>query len=414
MALPFNHPPPDFKDRVADHLQDTFNRDPRFSVDLRRTNVNGILLRVKQSPDPAAAVTAGAAGPQRFFVKASWGGPDATRIMEEAAYTFLLRWAKHTPNWVDLGGADPLAVYPYPYFITKKIENGNWEQFRSRLANARVPLGRGGGSGDGGSTAARLVVPNRLLWPLFACLIRACVAIAWPPTEPQMQQMGEEDDDDEEVPGDSEPRRIVHNDVHQENIMFGPLEPPVRGRTDVPVSKIIDFGNMSEMPPCAPVLPVDRAGVRKFDEKLDEKIYGRASNSQLSKGPRNQATEKNVLDIGCVMVHVIKGVPWASPSECRQFMLDEHATTASLDPELRMLIRRCIAVDPANRPSLESLTQWAEYCRFNKTAAEDYPGSDVETDEYLRRVIQTCVLDADTEDTVEWEGGIDLMSFMGG
>ncbi|KAI1631378.1 hypothetical protein F4809DRAFT_658030 [Biscogniauxia mediterranea] len=88
-------------------------------------------------------------------------------------------------------------------------------------------------------------VPNRFLWRCFLCLIRGCIAMAWPPTEEDAS--GGTSVIERAKAGD--PSRIVHDDMHHFNLMFGPLvndpnEPEHHPR--IPSIKIIDFGSVFE------------------------------------------------------------------------------------------------------------------------------------------------------------------------
>ncbi|OTA94929.1 hypothetical protein M434DRAFT_394290 [Hypoxylon sp. CO27-5] len=70
----------------------------------------------------------------------------------------------------------------------------------------------------------------------------------------------------------------------------------------------------------------------------------------------------------------------------------------NLDPDLRLLVQRCIAIDPLNRPRLEELMTLINAGAFNKSAA-DYgeagqPGGR-ESDERLRDIVSTYMLSAD-------------------
>ncbi|KAI2782716.1 hypothetical protein F4815DRAFT_462422 [Daldinia loculata] len=74
-------------------------------------------------------------------------------------------------------------------------------------------------------------------------VIRACIAMAYPPHE------GPNGSVTERVRPGRRPRKTEHGDMHDENVMFGPLLP--NGGIEhalTPVMKLIDFGNMSDYP----------------------------------------------------------------------------------------------------------------------------------------------------------------------
>ncbi|KAF3016831.1 hypothetical protein E8E14_011012 [Neopestalotiopsis sp. 37M] len=76
-------------------------------------------------------------------------------------------------------------------------------------------------------------VPNRLLWRVFLCLIKASIALAYP-----HQSRGNRP---EEWPsGTALTLPIVHGDIHAKNVAFGELDAGEHNL--VPIAKLIDFG----------------------------------------------------------------------------------------------------------------------------------------------------------------------------
>ncbi|KAI0599878.1 hypothetical protein F4775DRAFT_590982 [Biscogniauxia sp. FL1348] len=180
-------------------------------------------------------------------------------------------------------------------------------------------------------------IPNRFLWRCFLCLIRGCIAFAWPPTE---------DDADNnssviERAKAGEPSRVVHDDLHHFNLMFGPLvndpnEP--EHHPMVPSIKIIDFGSVYE--------------------KTDE-------GNNLS---QPTAVTDNIYSIARIMCSLIELDNLAaflmSPTQpgTGSFQAQPggpHLTTTAtgllaapnrLDPLLRATVCACAAPDPNQRP----------------------------------------------------------------
>lgn len=80
-----------------------------------------------------------------------------------------------------------------------------------------------------------------------------------------------------------------------------------------------------------------------------------------------------------------------------------------LDKDLRLLIQRCLATDPENRPRLEELIELAgqpnsPFFRDEKYYKKDEglaatgganPAEELETDDALNVIIQTYILNAD-------------------
>ncbi|KAI1268101.1 hypothetical protein F5Y18DRAFT_442537 [Xylariaceae sp. FL1019] len=82
------------------------------------------------------------------------------------------------------------------------------------------------------------VVPNRVLWSIYLCLIRACVALLYP------KALDPDADAELEVlpqPG-ARASGITHNDLGSANVMIGDLDPSHREHSLLPVVKLIDFG----------------------------------------------------------------------------------------------------------------------------------------------------------------------------
>ncbi|TGJ80931.1 hypothetical protein E0Z10_g7840 [Xylaria hypoxylon] len=107
------------------------------------------------------------------------------------------RFRRQPPSNLLAGLAGPTLVLEY-------LENGSLSQLRQRLEYERR------------------VIPNRVLWPIFLCLVRACVAMKYPPytlpdSKPKL----------EEVPltlPDRVPDGILHGDMHAGMYSSAPQE----------------------------------------------------------------------------------------------------------------------------------------------------------------------------------------------
>lgn len=76
--------------------------------------------------------------------------------------------------------------------------------------------------------------------------------------------------------------------------------------------------------------------------------------------------------------------------DCREFIQHEHP---NLDDDLQLLIIRCIAFDPMNRPKLDELLRKA----FNAVRTKTYRNTrhqNRETDEQIRDIIQRYIFNA--------------------
>ncbi|RYP32617.1 hypothetical protein DL767_005122 [Monosporascus sp. MG133] len=352
----------------AEKARRLFDNHPQLVVEDMRSDYTGILMRVKH--------TDGTGVSRRLMIKAAY--PEVAAIVQnEGKWVDLLRYAKHIVTPVPIRGGSLTrsqgAGWRLPYVIMEYIENGTLRQFQQRIARAHRTLPDG--------TTARLVLPNRFLWSIFFCLLRACVGMAWPPAGPDVQL---------ETPLAIQPLGLTHSDMHQGNIMFGRLYPEEAEHSRVPMVRLIDFGEANVMRPDASHLLVDEFSKNKYDVPLDLTRYRPAS------GSRNQAIDKNLMDIGCVMAQVLAGRDFAFVGACRGFIWDPDIHP-SLDPDLRLLIQRCLAVDPLNRPRLEELTALIDGHIKTERDYEDIEGYDgLESDDTLEYIVSTFILDADT------------------
>ncbi|KAI0202912.1 kinase-like domain-containing protein [Astrocystis sublimbata] len=84
-----------------------------------------------------------------------------------------------------------------------------------------------------------IVLPNRLLWSIYLCLVRACIAMEFPPDKPFGSEL-----ELEEIPADGQAaaESIVHHDLHPGNVMIGTAGGDFAEHSIVPPVKLIDFG----------------------------------------------------------------------------------------------------------------------------------------------------------------------------
>ncbi|KAI5918243.1 hypothetical protein F4810DRAFT_600515 [Camillea tinctor] len=187
-------------------------------------------------------------------------------------------------------------------------------------------------------------IPNRMLWRCFLCLIRACIAMAWPPTE---QDAGNNTEVIESTK-DVEARGIVHDDLHVGNVMFGPLindpdEP--EHHASVPMLKMIDFGRMYERE--------DRPGKWNQPTGVTDNIFAISilmvnliEGSSFSAYVMSPSTP-NILDF---QLH-----PGGATLQTTATSLLENGRFPLLDPLLRGYVCACASPHPNQRPPLANL-----------------------------------------------------------
>ncbi|KAI1649215.1 uncharacterized protein F4817DRAFT_44317 [Daldinia loculata] len=249
------------------------------------------------------------------------------------------------------------------WIILEWLEHG---ELRSFITKARIMIGRG----------TRL--PNRLLWRFFTCLVRCCIAMAWP-------------DSGEEVQRNVELSGIVHGDLHQGNgilitqarydiklanmsiVLLG--EPPNDDEHGItPILKLIDFGGTEQYP------------------------------------PSEDADNQNVYDIGQIMLGLInlnRGRDAAGDNPFytwgdRRYRTEATAlipTPDGVDHALCTAVCACMAEIPSNRPSLNTLLRLG--LRGVNETAEAYDNALGEQDDIISLTWKAIVYDAPTADDDE-------------
>lgn len=93
------------------------------------------------------------------------------------------------------------------------------------------------------------------------------------------------------------------------------------------------------------------------------------------------------------------------PSDIRTWMrnpnlIQQVEGQGDLDPVLRLLVQRCIAENPLNRPRLEELLTAVSNAVVSKTA-QDYPKcEDFESDSRIESLVKRYIFDANVEPPV--------------
>ncbi|TGJ85196.1 hypothetical protein E0Z10_g3522 [Xylaria hypoxylon] len=290
--------------------------------------------------------------PRRFAVKASF--PEvAGMVARERDWTHRVRFARHIVKWLALT-PDPMTPGPgnagfrRPYFFLEYLEN----------------------------------------------VIRACVGMAWPPDGPDVVL---------EAPTPPEPLTLAHMDMHNNNVMFGVLDEKEVEHIIVPIAKLIDLGEVQERPTGEPRFPPNPSAMENYDNVLSLATY------RPNTGRRNQGIDKNIFDVGVLMAGLIANMPGFGDT-CRRNMINRNIHP-HLDEDLRVLIQRCLAVDPENRPRLEELTELAsqanspffrdwKYYKKDEALAEMgavNAAEELETDGVLHAIVQMFILNADLD-----------------
>ncbi|KAI1497364.1 hypothetical protein F5X99DRAFT_413164 [Biscogniauxia marginata] len=186
-------------------------------------------------------------------------------------------------------------------------------------------------------------IPVRVLWHIFLCLVRACTAMAYPPTG-ETDAAGVAIPVIEDVHISWEPDHFAHRDLHPGNILLGDFDTTNKEHKLVPILRLVDFERGQHL---TALEDYDSEDVEDWDEELE-------LNTKRDAGKRNPGIDHNILSIGRVMANLIGPLPprFLSAEDCRERFEDDNIHSCA---DLRDLVKRCLAVDPMNRPRLEAL-----------------------------------------------------------
>ncbi|RYP73141.1 hypothetical protein DL771_003777 [Monosporascus sp. 5C6A] len=268
--------------------------------------------------------------PRHFVVKRSWREEvshveDDIKLDKEIDVVQRLRGAPHIAQPVYLN-PDALRKLSRPYLIVEFVENGTLKEFYDRVIDEEMPL------------------PNRVLCGFFFCLLRMCIAIAYPdrkipeypPFTPE-QPLPLEEIPDEDERGNHPRAQWVHGNMTMDNILIGDHNPLEGEHILTPILKLIDFGAVYDA------------------EDPDKKDIG---------------VKTNIYDIGRIMrILMTLDDEWdPAPGDVTVEIdgVQRTFTTAAaslhpasewpnLDPDLITIVLCCQAIDVDNRPSLGQL-----------------------------------------------------------
>ncbi|KAI0024014.1 kinase-like domain-containing protein [Xylariomycetidae sp. FL0641] len=211
-----------------------------------------------------------------------------------------------------------------------------------------------------------ILLPNRLLWSFFLCLVRACVAMAYPLEAPEGTPTRLET-----IPADGrEPLNLFHNDLHPGNIMVGGTDARFPEHSFAPVMKFIDFGQAKD----AGEISGTNDNVLRVSQRVIELITRQLCRNQPAVWNGTATRAGDILP----------------PADGRPDPYPD------LDPELRGLLARCLAEDHAARPTLAQMLATTERAVREKTADSFGPArAPYETDHACRQLAQVLFYDAD-------------------
>ncbi|KAJ2984748.1 hypothetical protein NUW58_g5896 [Xylaria curta] len=222
--------------------------------------------------------------------------------------------------------------------------------------------------------AGNIRVPNRVLWTMFLCLTRACIGFAYPPWQ---------NDEQESIPinGIKELSSIIHNDLHDENVLISDLRPDSIEHRHVPILKAIDFGKATIVP----------AGNWETADQKNIQEAARLITGVVAMKYSTLGDENMEVDIPDKTGNLRKIIVFTDPAL--------HDSPYLL-PSLKNILLLCQAANPNDRPSLQYVLNTCEKAVTTHTAQTyagiaNYDGAS-ETDDSIRSMIQQIVFNADS------------------
>ncbi|KAI1416674.1 kinase-like protein [Hypoxylon sp. FL1857] len=345
----------------AEILRKYFSSDGRFEfVGLVAHGYFGSASRVKYTDRNGKT--------SQFLVKKAFKNPDGLEALNnEKNYLRRLRGAMHIVQTLNIAD-NPLEISPMidstgarlpnidnQWIVMEWLEYGTIGDFIKKARNRRITQ-----------------LPNRLLWRLFLCLIRGCIAMAWPP------HRIDDEVEIETIDPHAQASNVVHNDLHTGNVLL--TEPPLdEEHTISPLVKIIDFGlagqwTWADGPSSAVQNNIWQMGKMMVALIIlwlpwDVSNKGGAVFTKVPGGPEIETDARPIL-------------PSTGPS----------AEYPNLDPDLRTLVCSCLATRHDDRPTISELLDTVlEAVRTR--GADFYPGRPEEQDDFISRRWREIVLD---------------------
>ncbi|KAI0467655.1 kinase-like domain-containing protein [Xylaria cf. heliscus] len=274
-------------------------------------------------------------------------------IENERKWLTMLQGAEHIVRV--LGHEVDRSKVPRPVLVLEYVEYGSIQDLCKRM------------------TVHNVDAPNRVLWSMFLCLIRACIGFAYPPWENGEQETIPAD-------GNKKPSSIIHNDLHDENVLIGELMLDGIEHKHTPILKVIDFGKTAVVPP-GNWVTADQTNIQEAARIITGVVARKYS------ALRDENME---VDIPDEAGNVRKIVVFTDPA-----LRD----STHLLPALKNLLLLCQAANPKDRPSLQHVLSACEDAVTTHNA-QSYAGipnydSTLESDDDIRSTIQQIVFNAD-------------------
>ncbi|KAI0101966.1 kinase-like protein [Hypoxylon sp. NC0597] len=297
-----------------------FSDDPRFDFHgLVAYGNYGAAFRVKYS-DPKTKTF------RQFLIKKAFPSEEAAEALtREKHYLKRLRGAMHIVQMIDIPDNPldqrrrDLPEIREEWIIMEWLEHGTIGDFVTKAISAGLER-----------------LPNRLLWRFFLCLIRGCIAMAWPPNRDDgMVEI-------EKIQGTT-PSKLAHNDIHCENVLLAEPHSLDSEHALCPILKLIDFGGAGEWSWANGSASAVQSNIWEIGMIMITLIRLR--------------TPQSVGNVGGRYFQMVDGGPQIE-TDAKEILplYGEGAPCPELDPLLGRLVCACLATNHVNRPTLEELS----------------------------------------------------------
>ncbi|KAI0599730.1 hypothetical protein F4775DRAFT_599935 [Biscogniauxia sp. FL1348] len=218
-------------------------------------------------------------------------------------------------------------------------------------------------------------MPSRFLWRVFLCLVRQCIAMAFPPRKEWRDPLERE----QIIPG-QEMYDMIQCSNHLKNVMFGDIQPEDLEHRLCPTVKLIDFGRGARTGSSGPTGDKYASSVNLLAaaEIIAQMVFfERPADSRPPVLYRYTDRDNRPRELYTIASRDIY--------EC-----------TSIDLELRDLMCRCYASDSKDSPDLQEALEICEWQVRYKTAGNVQANIpvDCESDAEIRSKIQLYILNA--------------------
>ncbi|KAI1332972.1 hypothetical protein F5Y16DRAFT_393378 [Xylariaceae sp. FL0255] len=309
---------------------------------------------------------------KQYLVMKTAGGTARADLANEKNALQGLRGCRHIVQIQNFYN-DPIeSSQPQPswaYIYLELLENGTLDKFIRRYVQEKIDT----------------QLPNRLLVIFFLCMIRSCIAMAWPGNS--SLEMNETTFRTRLI----NETTLIHNDIHGGNMMFGGKIEDDPEHSIAPVLKLLDLGLAT--------IGIGTPGEARQQNVMDMGIM-MATIMCLIQG-RKYSGEVIEIDLS-TLINGAKRVetPSSGILEDPDGIANYSDPLPRIDLTLRLIVAACMATEPQNRPTLDYLENWIGTMsqRWDDNTFADMK----ESKEGMSLIMQRCMFDAPNPELPSW------------